>query len=186
MIHFRALGVLSLRGSDDREIESLLRRPKYLALLAYLASARPRGFHRRDMLVSLLWPELDQAHARSALRTAVHYIRRALGPGVLLARGEEELGIDATSFSSDFAEFERAVVGGAPLHAALELYRGDFLPGFHVSEAPDFERWLDEVRDRLRRQAGEAASHLAAAEKEKGNVVSAAEYLRRAVDLDRK
>ena len=50
MIHFQALGVLSLRGSDDREIESLLRRPKYLALLAYLAAAQPRGFHRRDAL----------------------------------------------------------------------------------------------------------------------------------------
>lgn len=183
MIHFRALGVLSLRGSDGREIESLLRRPKYLALLAYLAAARPRGFHRRDTLVSLLWPELDTAHARSALRSAVHYLRRTLGPGVLLARGEEELSVDAASLSSDFGEFEKAVGNGAALHTALELYRGDFLAGFHVSEAPDFERWLDEVRDRLRRQAVEAASRLAAAEKEKGNVVSAVECMRRAVEI---
>src|SRR5687768_8185390 len=183
MIHFQALGVLSLRGSEGREIESLLRRPKYLALLAYLVAARPRGFHRRDTLVSMLWPELDQAHARSALRSAVHYLRRALGPGVLLARGEEELSVDAASLSSDFGEFEKAVADGAARHTALELYRGDFLAGFHVSEAPDFERWLDEVRDRLRRDAAEVASRLAAAEKEKGNVVSAVECMRRAVEI---
>lgn len=183
MIHFQALGVLSLRGSDQREIESLLRRPKYLALLTYLAAARPRGFHRRDTLVFLLWPELDQAHARSALRSAVHYLRRTLGPGVVLARGEEELSVDADSLSSDFGEFEKAVNDGAGLHTALELYRGDFLAGFHVSEAPDFERWLDEIRDSLRRQAAEAASQLAAAEKEKGNVVSAVDCMRRAVEI---
>jgi len=183
MIHFRALGVLSLRDSDEQEIEPALRRPKYLALLTYLAAARPRGFHRRDALVSLLWPELDQAHARSALRSAVHYLRRTLGPGVVVARGEEELGVDATMLWCDFAEFERALDAGSVLQTALELYRGEFLSGFHISDAPDFERWLDEARDRLRRQAVEAASHLAVAEKQKGNVVAALECMRRAVEI---
>jgi DNA-binding SARP family transcriptional activator/Flp pilus assembly protein TadD len=183
MIHFRALGVLSLRDSDEQEIEPALRRPKYLALLTYLAAARPRGFHRRDALVSLLWPELDQAHARSALRSAVHYLRRTLGPGVVVARGEEELGVDATMLWCDFAEFERALDAGSVLQTALELYRGEFLSGFHISDAPDFERWLDEVRDRLRRQAVEAARHLVAAEKQSGNVVAALEWMRRAVEI---
>jgi len=44
---------------------------------------------------------------------------------------------------------------------ALELYRGGFLEGVHVSEAPEFERWVDQEREHLRRRATEAAQTLA-------------------------
>jgi len=87
------LGIVDLRDSQNREIETVLRRPKLLALLGYLAAARPTGFHRRDTLVALLWPELDNAHARNSLRQAVHALRAALGPDAVVARGEEEVGI---------------------------------------------------------------------------------------------
>ena len=45
---------------------------------------------------------------------------------------------------------------------ALELFRGALLEGLHVSDAPEFERWLDSEREQLRRRASEAAEHLAA------------------------
>ena len=182
MIHLRVIGALSLRGSDGQEIEPVLRRPKYLALLTYLAVASPQGFHRKDTLVALLWPELDQVHARSALRSAVHYLRRKLGAGVIAARGEEELSVDATTLWSDVAEFETALDAGRA-HLALDLYRGDFLSGFHVSEAPDFEHWLDQVRDRLRRHAADAASRLAEFEQRQGNLIASLEWMRRAVEV---
>ena len=38
-------------------------------------------------------------------------------------------------------------------HEALELYRGPFLPGFFVADAPEFERWMEEERARLRARA---------------------------------
>jgi hypothetical protein len=37
----------------------ILAASKGAALLTYLAIATPRGFHRRDTLLALLWPELD-------------------------------------------------------------------------------------------------------------------------------
>ena len=79
VIEFRTLGTLDLKGPDGRELYSLLAQPKRIALLAYLCIAAPRGFHRRDTLLGLLWPEVDQAHARASLRNALHVLRHTLG-----------------------------------------------------------------------------------------------------------
>ena len=137
MLQFRMLGSVELKDSHGREVDAVLRRPKLLALLGYLTIARPRGFHRRDTLVALLWPELDQAHARNALSQAVHALRQALGREVLRTRGEEELGTGEEGLSCDVREFEAALEGGAA-ERALELYRGSLLNGFHISEVPEF------------------------------------------------
>src|SRR5439155_160938 len=83
MIEFRLLGTLHLTDAEGREVKSLLTRPRRLALLAYLAAATPRGFHRRDTLLALFWPELDQEHARAALRQALHVLRGAFGAGMV-------------------------------------------------------------------------------------------------------
>src|SRR2546426_1437274 len=89
MIEFRLLGTLHLIDAAGREVKSLLTRPRRLALLAYLAAATPRGLHRRDSLLALFWPELDQEHARAALRQALHVVRDALGADVIVTRGDE-------------------------------------------------------------------------------------------------
>src|SRR5207249_3852750 len=99
MIRLRMLGTVDLKDSQGREVQAVLRRPKLLALLGYLAAARPAGFHRRDTLVALLWPELDNAHARNSLRQAVHALREALGRDAVLARGEEEIGLSEQALS---------------------------------------------------------------------------------------
>ena len=78
MVELRALGSIDLRR-DGTEISAVLTQSKRIALLLYLDIARPRGFHRRDRLVGLLWPELDDTHSRNALSKAIHHIRRELG-----------------------------------------------------------------------------------------------------------
>ena len=74
---FRLLGTIELTA-DGVSLEDVLRGPKRVALLAYLAIATPRGPQRRDSLVALLWPELDQERARAALRHTLYHLRRAL------------------------------------------------------------------------------------------------------------
>ncbi len=81
MIHVRLLGTLELQDSEGAELRSILAQPKRTALLAYLAAAAPSGFHRRDTLLPLFWPELDEAHARDALSKAVHHLRRPWAKG---------------------------------------------------------------------------------------------------------
>jgi hypothetical protein len=48
----------------------------------------------------------------------------------------------------------------ASLHAAVELYRGEFLAGFSVPEAPLFEKWALVERERLRLALEQALERL--------------------------
>src|SRR5207247_9391243 len=109
MVEFRLLGTLSLTTADGREVGSLLSQPRRLARLAYLAAATPRGLHRRDTLLALFWPELDQDHARAALRQALHVLRGALGTDAVVTRGDEEIGLDPSRVWCDVAAFEAAM-----------------------------------------------------------------------------
>src|SRR2546422_8433970 len=136
MVEFRLLGTLSLTTADGREVGSLLSQPRRLALLAYLAAATPRGPHRRDTLLALFWPEFDQEHARAALRQSLHVLRSALGADAMVSRGDEEIGLDFERIWCDVAAFAGAIVGGE-LGQALDLYRGNLLEGFFISDAPE-------------------------------------------------
>jgi DNA-binding SARP family transcriptional activator len=179
MIELRTLGALELISADSRPVGSVLAQPRRAALLCYLALALPRGFHRRDTLVALFWPELDQQHARNALRQSVFFLRRALGANSIVSRGDEELALAPEQVRCDVWAFDAAIDQERPTEA-LALYRGELLTGFHISDAPDFERWLDEERSRLRQRAGEAGWALAAARERDGDVAGAAEAARRA------
>ncbi|HEY7635921.1 MAG TPA: BTAD domain-containing putative transcriptional regulator [Gemmatimonadales bacterium] len=171
------LGAPSVRSPAGPEATGVLAQPKRLALLAYLAAAFPYGFHRRDTLLALFWPEADQGHARTALRKALHFLRHELGPSSILSRGDEEIGLADTGVWCDVREYERALEEGRPAEG-LALYRGDLLPGLFISDAPEFERWLADVRARLRTRAVEAAWSLAGRLERDGDVDDAARWAR--------
>jgi DNA-binding SARP family transcriptional activator len=181
-LRLQLFGAPSIRATDGREATAALAQPKRMALLAYLAAAAPYGFHRRDTLLALFWPEADAHHARTALRTAVHFLRRELGSGVIANRGDEELGIDEAWLWCDVPEFDRELASDH-VTEALALYRGDLLPGFFVPDAPGFERWLDEERLRLRGRAGDAAWTLAGRLERDRDVDGAASWARWAAAL---
>lgn len=106
MITFCALGSLRLHSDSGEEIAGVLAAPKLVALLAYLAVATPRGLHRRDSVVALLWPELNQDRARAALRHSVYRLRSLLGADALISRGDENVGLDPAVVTCDAARFE--------------------------------------------------------------------------------
>ncbi len=182
MIELRMLGRLSLTGADGREVRGLLGQPRRLALLAYLAAASPQGFHRRDTLLALFWPELDQEHARAALRQALHVVRDALGGDAVTSRGDEEIGLDFAQVSCDVAAFERALRIGQ-LEDALDLYRGALLEGFFISDAPEFERWLETERARLQQAAAGGARALAERYESDNDLTRAVRWTRRSIEL---
>lgn len=179
MIELHTLGALEAISADGTPLRSVLTQPRRTALLSYLALASPHGFHRRDTLFALFWPEHDTEHARHALRQSLYFLRHALDPAAIISRGDEELAVAPDQLWCDASEFERAIDEGR-LEAALALYRGDLLPGFHISGAPDFERWLDQERDRLRGRAREAGWALADARERVGDAAGAAEAGHRA------
>jgi DNA-binding SARP family transcriptional activator len=175
MINLRTLGTLELKGGDSRDMRAVFTQPKRLALLAYLALAVPRGYRRRDSLVALFWPEADGAHARNALRQSIHALRHSLGASVIDSRGDE-VGLDWSIFSCDAEAFEVALESGRP-EEALELYRGELLPGFYVGSV-GFEQWLDTERSRLRRLAGRAAWTLSEQSAAAGDLSMAVQWAR--------
>ncbi|HEX9628228.1 MAG TPA: BTAD domain-containing putative transcriptional regulator, partial [Acidiferrobacterales bacterium] len=146
----------------------------------YLALPSGTAFRRRDSVVGLFWPELDDEHARGSLRQALTFLRRTLGDGVIVTRGEEEIGLDRAAAWCDAAAFIEAADAGH--HAeALQLYRGDFLDGLFVSDAaPEFERWVEDERAELRRRAASAAWALAQASRVAGERAQAMTLARRA------
>lgn len=182
MIRLHTLGSVNLTGRDGRPIESVLCRPKRLALLAYLAIARPHGFHRRDKLLALFWPEADGDHARGSLNQAIYVVRRAVGARVLVSRGGEEVGLGDEGFWCDAPALEAALDAGRA-EEALVLYRGALLDGFFIPDAPEFERWLDRERERLRARVTDAALRLSEACERSGNLALAAERARWAAEL---
>jgi DNA-binding SARP family transcriptional activator len=157
-IELRLLGRVGLSGAPGPE--SHLAQSKLLGLLAWLALAAGGGLQRRDRVVGLLWPELDQGHARAALRKALHALRQLLGPGAIATRGDEELGLHRGVVWCDATEFRDAADGNRLDHA-LELYVGELLPGFHLPGCAEYQQWLDEQRAEFRERAGAAAWALA-------------------------
>jgi len=178
---------LHLFGSVDlldagRDVTPVLHRPKSLALLAYLACARPRGFHRRDTLLAVFWPDLDQGHARNALRQTVHSLRHVLGAETVAGRGEEELSVERSRVWCDVPQFEE-LLDASNAESAIALYRGELLSGFHISGCGEFEQWLDHERKHLAQRGLAATLALSRDAETHGDEVAAASWAKRASEI---
>jgi DNA-binding SARP family transcriptional activator len=179
-LELRLLGGVELRGAVPGVTDQLLAQSKAVALLAFLALSPDARFQRRDRLVALLWPELDQAHARAALRKALFMVRGSLGPDVILSRGDDELAIAPDKLRCDVVEFESACDRGR-LARALEIYRGDFMPGFFLPGCLEFERWVEDQRRSARERAAAASWALAVSLEAEHQLSNAGSWARRAV-----
>jgi len=155
-----AFGEPSLLNADGTRLDGIVRRTKPFALLLYLACDHRTRALRRDELVAVFWPEADDHRGRNCLRQALHILREDLGSEGLVATGEHLLGVDPDRLECDVRQFLRAMEEGA-LETALSLYGGEFLKGFFLSGAPEFEFWVEEWRSRLKKLAVHAAKNLA-------------------------
>jgi TolB-like protein/DNA-binding SARP family transcriptional activator len=118
----------------------------------------------------------------TSISQAIYYLRQSLGRNVVVSRGNEEVAIDPDRLWCDAVAFRQALAAG-DVGDALELYRGDLLPGFFLSDALEWERWLEEERTHLRSRAAEAAWSLAERSAAEGGAVNAAHWGRRALAL---
>jgi DNA-binding SARP family transcriptional activator len=151
-----------------------------MALLTLLASS-PHESVSRDRIVGLLWSESDERIARHLLADSVYVLRRALGAGVIAASGDE-LRLSAEHVRADVADFRHALAERRWADA-LSLYRGDFLDGFFVRNAPEFERWASSERARLHTDALRAATAHSRALEQAGRIRDALVAAERALEL---
>ncbi|HET7233720.1 MAG TPA: BTAD domain-containing putative transcriptional regulator, partial [Longimicrobium sp.] len=152
-----------------------------VALLAILAVARGRTVGR-ERIIGLLWPEHRTDAARHLLSESLYVLRKELGDDAFVSAGDE-VGLNAATLLSDVDQFEGAVAAGN-LERAASFYRGPFLDGFFLSDAPEFERWAEGERARLAALHARALECLAAALEREGRPHEAAEWWRRLAVLD--
>lgn len=181
-LYLRLLGGLDLIGRDGTR-PAIANQPKRVALLAFLAAGPEGRFRRRDSLTGIFWPEAEPDSARHSLRQALYVLRREVGSGTIRTRGDGEVGVDPNLLACDAARFESLARAGRPAEA-MDHFGGDLLPGFYVDDAPEFERWLEVERLRLRRLAAQLCWDLSDEARESGKATAAARRAREAVELD--
>jgi DNA-binding SARP family transcriptional activator len=131
---------------------------KALALLAHLAltdRARPR-----DVLAELLWPDHDAEHARGALRRTLSTLRGAVGAEAIEATRERVALVRGPALEIDVDRF-RALAAADRFEEAVAVFRGDFLEGFGLRDAPAFEDWQRGEAEALRRELAAVLGRLA-------------------------
>jgi DNA-binding transcriptional activator of the SARP family len=154
---------------------------KAAALFVYLAEiGRPVG---RDTAATLLWPDADQEAARTRLRRTLYKLRIAFDRDIVVASGASLTLNPAFPMETDTKSFEKACAAGR-LEEAAELYDGDFLQGFSLSECPEFEEWAFFRREALRSLLIQALERLAETKAERSVPRSAVLYASRLVALD--
>src|ERR1700736_3911985 len=180
---------------------------KVLALLAYLAVEQ--GVHSRDKITALLWPESDEERGKASLRRALSYLRESLDepshershhaplhpPHVLIEHHSlsfnpaSDFEGDTQALQTAFTLARRRSSGDPRTHLAhlqmgASCYRGTFLDGLSLPDAPDFEDWLLLQRESWRRQANTVFDRLSQWQTDAGELEHTLETTTRWVEHD--
>lgn len=155
--------------------------PRRLALIALLAIGRAQGVSR-EQVRSLLWREQGTARGRELLAELLASLRDELGQDAVLERGDV-LQLDTTRVTADVIEFE-AAADARDLDRAAAAYAGEFLEGFFLDDAVDFEQWASDQRLRLSHRAGMVLDDLAAAARDQGDERRLIDALQRRAEIE--
>ncbi len=191
---------LSLLGgvtiSDNGTAVSGFASRKVEALLIYLA-CHPRP-HPRETLAALFWPDNDQTRALANLSVALSSLRKQLATAVLAERHTIRFN-PALDVEIDTAVFQQAIsqvreqqkrrgklsrLHAAQLVTAVSLYKGDFLAGFNIRRAPEFEAWALLEQERLRQMLLTALTDLISYSQQRGQFNQAIPYAQQLLAID--
>ncbi|MEO8577727.1 MAG: BTAD domain-containing putative transcriptional regulator, partial [Gemmatimonadales bacterium] len=131
----------------------------------------------RDKVLAYLWPARDDEHARHSLAQLVYSMRRTLNRPLIA--GDAEFRLDHQSLTSDIDEF----IGTTDPERISALYAGPFLDGFHLSDAPEFDHWVERERERTTGIACAALETIAKRSSAKDDHVAAIDAWRRRVAI---
>lgn len=172
------LGSVAVYAGGDDELLRTVSQPKRLGLLAFLGC---KEVTRRDTVLGIFWPDLDQRHARDALSRAVHYLRRRIGHDAIRSIGRDGLMLGEDVWM-DLRAFRDAIHGNR-LREALEFYGGEFLVGLHVGAGREFDQWLEVERRHAHVMAEDAAWSLTEEAVAEGDLHGAVGWARHGAEL---
>jgi DNA-binding SARP family transcriptional activator len=201
-LHLHLLGPPEVRLG-----ERLLTFPtrKTLALLIYLALEG--GTQPREHLAALLWPESSPERSYASLRNTLGHLQTALRQASgqaqtsYLSVTHQTLALSPNAaMDLDLHTVERAYVlaradrssrvalenstNQSLLQSAADCHRGDFLTGFSLGDAPDFDDWAAIQREVWRRRLGLILDRLSEIQFASGDFASAAETAAHWIALD--
>jgi len=150
---------LKLLGSpqislDEQPLTHFMSR-KAQALLIYIAVTGK--LHNREMLADLFWQNMPSSQSLKNLRTVLPNLRQLVGTHLMITRQTiafnreclYQLDVEAIQAIANYRKTDNL----QPLSEAVTQYQEDFLEGFHVPDAPEFENWALMERERLRELA---------------------------------
>jgi DNA-binding SARP family transcriptional activator len=178
-----------LRAEQEGRVVTRFRTQKAASLLAYLAYYRQRT-NPRELLIELLWPECEPEVARHRLSVALSTLRQQFEPGgagasVFIA-DHFSVGLAPAVVTTDVAEFEEALQRAGKsagseqtrfFAEAVELYRGELLPGY-------YEDWILPEQQRWQELYFQAVRRLIACCESAGEIDRALQYGLRAISID--
>lgn len=161
VLELQLFGAPQLRLGGEVINDKISGRP--LALLTYLAvTGRP---HTRDLLADLLWDELTSQQARNNLRYLLPDLRRVIGDYLLINAQTIAFNQQAPHWLDvDALRTIQSVTPPMSTQAwqqVLDLYQGEFLAGFRVRNAPNFEAWVTAQQEELHEVAMQGFQQLA-------------------------
>ncbi len=142
--------------------------------------------------MALLWGDMPEERASHGLRQALSNLQKLLGPYLLITRQTVAFNqsgapyyLDTEALLALVREAESAAFGvHRRLRDALDLYAGEFLDGFYVRDAPEFEEWEAGQRERLRALVLDTLQKLATHYAGRGQYRQATAYLKQLVEMD--
>ena len=156
-------------------------------LLVYLALQKEHSFPR-EVLATLLWPEVSDNDAHNNLRQSLYQLRKVLGdrdyagePYLLVTRQTVQFNPDS-NFILDVDQFYWAIETG-DLETAVSHYQGELLPGFSCDSVL-VEDWLRQEREHLHQVALKAMSELTQNYLQDGHFEKAQSTARRQLSLE--
>ncbi len=122
-------------------------RRKNRALIYYIAAQG--GQATREKLLTFFWPDHERSAAQAILRTMIHDLRKYLGGSF---QADDQIIALSPDTYIDVMDFSTALNSPSSdlqkLIRALNLYKGDFLEGFSLSDSPEFDDWAAPERER--------------------------------------
>lgn len=154
---------------------------KLLALLQAIIALGGNEIPEQQ-LVDALWPDEDGDTGHRLFRVALHRLRKLLGNADLIRQCAKSVTIDRNRCWVDAWAFEALLRNRdrarPDCHAAIELYRGHFLPT--VEDAP----WLVAARARLRGRFTQAVTDCGQALESEARFEEAIAHYQRSLEID--
>ena len=115
---------------------------KVQALFYYLVVNK---ITNRDELSTLLWPDMEENSAKKNLRNAIYKLKECFGKEEVLSFYNK-----STITLSPNINIETDVDKFVNNKLEIETYTGEFLKGYNVKNAENFEIWMCETREYLK------------------------------------